>query len=149
MKRAAFAFIATLAATQAQAQLLQPRCGGWPPGGGHPGIIVGAPGVTCYGQVINRVGKRSMITGVSVLRPPVKGSFRMIGVRDFEYRAAPDFEGVDVIVLRVSRLLDGVDKPYKMRFRATTDAEYARMGGTTSAPPGRLIRTMGKKRPAR
>ena len=45
--------------------------------------------------------KKGMITDINVVRGPEKGSFRMIGPREFEYRPNADMRGHDIVVLGV------------------------------------------------
>ena len=67
-------------ATPALAQLQQPRCEGFPPtlagqGLNGAGMLVGAPGVKCYGQVLNRLGPDVELVGLRVKQGATSGRF--------------------------------------------------------------------------
>src|SRR4051794_3943172 len=101
----------------AEAQLQQPRCDGYPPRGSGlmmHSMLVGYAGRPCYGQVFENVrgghgtrggrrgnfGAGTAIANISVVQPPAHGSFRMIGLREFQYTPSASLRGWDRIVLR-------------------------------------------------
>ena len=140
--RSAAASILLLIAAQGwvHAQLRQPRCGGWPSGEGNPGLVIGGVGSTCYGQLFARFSSKLQLVGVRVVRPPAHGTFQLIGLREFEFRPASNLSGFDEFVIEITWNRAGVEEIRRQRYRATTDAEYARAGGSAgNAPPGMTV----------
>lgn len=119
----------------AQAQLRQPRCGGWPPTPGREGMIIGGAGSTCYGQIFMRTRPSVSLVAVRVKSPPAQGSFRMIGMREFEYTPRPGLRGMDRIVLDTEWSRGGRTISRDQILRATTDTEYEAAGGSANRPP--------------
>jgi hypothetical protein len=122
---------------QAQAQLMQPRCGGWPPGQGKPGLVLIAPGERCYGQIFRRVNPRVALTDVQVRRQAVQGQFRLVGLREFEFTPRADFRGWDRVGLDIVLDRGGRTVQRRMRMVVTTEEAFRQAGGTASSfPPG-------------
>ena len=119
----------------ASAQLLQPRCGGWPPVPGRAGMVIGGPGEVCYGQLFSHPPSNMRLLSVTVKVPSRQASFRMIGGRDFEFSPRAGFKGIDKMVLHTEWTRD--DKPFASDrvIRVTTVDEYEAAGGDRLKPP--------------
>lgn len=129
-----FAFFFAMAGA-AQAQLRQPRCGGWPPTPGHSGMIIGGAGSTCYGQLFSSSRPSVSLVGIRIKTPPAQGRFEMIGTREFAYTASPNLRGMDRIILDTEWSRNGRNFSQLRTLQATTDAEYQAAGGTAARPP--------------
>ena len=131
-------------ATPALAQLQQPRCEGFPPtlagqGLNGAGMLVGAPGVKCYGQVLNRLGGDVELVGLRVRQGPASGRFVVTGVRDFEFTPAAGSTGIDSIVLDLEYRTRGAKTTTTLAYRLATPDSYARAGGTPTRLPPQFI----------
>ena len=144
--RDCFIVSACLVAAPALAQQLpQPRCGGFPPtnqgpGPSGPGLIVAAPGVKCYGQLLNQIGGTLTLTNMRLKQAPSGGTFTVTGLRTFEFTPASNASGWSTVVLELE-WKRATGPSYDTRvYRITTPDDYKRAGGTPTRPPPEFFR---------
>lgn len=135
-----FFAVACLAATPAAAQLPQPRCGGFPPtntgpGPSGPGLLIAAPGVKCYGQLLNQIGGVLTLTNMRVQQAPSSGNFVVTGLRTFEFTAAANASGWSDVVLELEWKRGPKTTRDTRAYRITTPDDFKRAGGTPTRPP--------------
>jgi hypothetical protein len=123
-------------ANYAQAQLAQPRCGGWPPVSGNAGLIVAPRNATCYGTLLapSQFSFHEALLDVRVKRAPSAGAFRLLNANEFAYTSS-NKAGREVIELE-STWQRGTQKFTRpLTLHGYTEQEYARLGGTSTTPP--------------
>ena len=128
---------AALSSSVALAQLLQPRCGGWPASihGSEEGLLVGTGGEICYAYLATRARATEAIVNVSIVRGPSRGTLTMVGADSFSYRPAKTMHGYDEFTIGVVIERSGQQEQKIIRYKATTAEEYQALGGTASTPP--------------
>lgn len=131
-------------AAPASAQLKQPRCEGFPPtlvgqGFNGAGMLVGTPGVKCYGQVLNRIGGDVELVGLRMRQGPGAGRFVVTGVREFEFTPAVGSTGIESVVLDLDYRRNGETKSTTLAYRLATPDSYTRAGGTPTRLPPQFI----------
>ena len=131
-------------ASPAFAQLPQPRCSGFPPpranpGPSGPGLIINAPGVKCYGQLLNQVGGTLELAGMRVVQGPSNGRFIVTGTRQFEFTQGPNASGWHNVVLEIDWRRGSTITHDTRAYRITTPDDYKRAGGTNTRPPPRFF----------
>jgi hypothetical protein len=134
----------------ANAQLPQPRCDGYPPvgrGGKMTSVLIGYAGKPCYGQVFDKIqrgqgtrgargatfGAMTAINTIRVVQPPARGSFKMIGLREFQYIPSASLKGWDRIVVQYDVDRGGATHSGRLIFQATSREAYD--AGAKSSQP--------------
>ena len=121
-------------AISAPAQLRQPRCGGWPPAPGTPGMIIGLAGKACYGRLVTRVGL-GVLKDLRVRSIARQGKFRMLNQVEFEYVPGKTQQSMESIEIDLVWNENGADRIESVILRAASAELYEKLGGTANKPP--------------
>lgn len=132
--RLALCLAAGLAASPAAAQIRQPRCGGFPPAQGVPGLVIGGAGQTCYGAIVRRTGGFTAMTDMRIEKLPASGRFELIGGRDFAYTPRAGQAAEDKVVLAIDFARNGETRTRRIAMRLTTETLYRAAGGSEAGP---------------